>query len=676
MKPNYPNVTEYFGHEVGRDRRARRAHCGGPALPTLIRCLILLCVGSVPIYAEGIDYHAVPPTDDVRPFVVASKDESPLDEAQLTKLLQSHVKYVFVLYQENRSFDSYFGTFPGADGLFSRPSEETPGFAQEIINTDGLTGTIRPFCIGPAEFAADIDDLDHSHPLIVAKMDVQDGQARMDHFALAEEKKYSPTGHPSLQAKQFGELAMAYEDGDTVPLLWRYANRFVLFDRIFQLMTGPSTPGNLSIIGAQSGVTQWLLHPDEAYAGNGSKGKGLPMLNDAEPFWGSPLDHSTKKMPFNPRDLLKDDQYNLTFATIPLTLRGGTIEETTKSDTDPDDDLADVKDDITEISAEAKRPIAFGWYQEGYDREPTDAADPVDAEGRHASYVTHHNGPQYFGYVSNNPKMRADLHGLTDFFDAVDHHTLPESGGVFFVKGGYQNTLGLKPADPNKQVQANFKGDDDHPAYSDAQISEALVAETVNKIAASPYWANCAIIITWDDSEGLYDHVPPPIRAKGPDDSIISDGPRVPLLLISPYARVHTVCHASGDHASVVKFIDRLFGLKPLAELPDEERARKIGASRYGTENLGPADALTPDITDLVGAFDPARLSGKAAALPASYVMIPENLVQVLPQTSGYGCRELGIVPVDRALGIKNQIPPDFNPRPKTDPTPDQPGAK
>jgi phospholipase C len=56
--------------------------------------------------------------------------------------------------------------------------------------------------------------------------------------------------------------------------------------------------------------------------------------------------------------------------------------------------------------------------------------------------------------------------------------------------------------------------------------------------------------------------------------------------------------------------------------------------------------------------------------------MIPENLIQVLPQTSGYGCRELGIVPVDRALGIENKIPADFNPRPKTNPTTDLSGAK
>jgi phospholipase C len=119
-----------------------------------------------------------------------------------------------------------------------------------------------------------------------------------------------------------------------------------------------------------------------------------------------------------------------------------------------------------------------------------------------------------------------------------------------------------------------------------------------------------------------------------------------------------------------------LFGLQPLAELPDELRARKIGASRYGTENLGPADALTPDITDLVSAFDPARLNGTVAPLPVSYVMIPENLIHVLPSTSGYGCRELGIVPVDRALGIENEIPDDFNPRPKTNPTADTPGTK
>jgi phospholipase C len=240
---------------------------------------------------------------------------------------------------------------------------------------------------------------------------------------------------------------------------------------------------------------------------------------------------------------------------------------------------------------------------------------------------------------------------------------------VFYVKGGYKNTLHLLPADPDQQVQKKFLGDDDHPAYSDAQISEALVATAINKIAASPYWKQSAIIITWDDSEGDYDHVPPPIRNVGPDGSIIGDGPRVPLMLISPYARTHYVAHQQGNHASVVKFINQVFNLPSLALLPDEYRARLIGERKFGAKDLGPEDALTPGITDLLEAFSGARLQGKADSLPASYVTIPESLIRELPQKTGYGCKDLGILTTDRQQRIPNVIPRDFNPRPSTNPS-------
>ena len=55
-------------------------------------------------------------------------------------------------------------------------------------------------------------------------------------------------------------------------------------------------------------------------------------------------------------------------------------------------------------------------------------------------------------------------------------------------------------------MQALFPGSDDHPGYSDAQISEALLADEINAIANSPYWPNSAIIITYDETDGLYDH--------------------------------------------------------------------------------------------------------------------------------------------------------------------------
>lgn len=640
---------------------------------------VILASASLRIFAEGgarqdIDYHAVPPTADVLPYVLPPEKAPEPSNSRLWEMLRTRVKYVFVIYQENRSFDSYFGTFPGADGLFSRAPGQTPGFEQEFIKADGTKGSIHPFRIGPREFAADLDDADHSHVALVAKMNVGKSGPKMDQFAEFEERKHTPSGNPSLQARQFGELAMAYVDGDTVPFLWRYANRFVLYDHIFQLMVGPSTPGNLSILAAQSGATQWVLHPEQAYAAGASGLSGVPVLNDSNPFWGSPLDHFPLKMPINPRDYkgkvppAKFTERNLTFASIPLTLRRGELEETVKADSDPDDDLADVRHDMEAINNAGGRRVGFGWYQEGYDRESTDQG-PTDAAGLHASYITHHNGPQYFGYISNNSKMREDLHGLGDFFAALDHKALPQSGGVFFLKGGYQNTLGLDPADPEPAAQKAFLGDDDHPAYSDSQISEALVAEAINRIAGSPYWKECAVIVTWDDSEGQYDHVPPPNSSRGPDGTVISNGPRVPFLLISPFARVHWVCHAIGNHASVVKFIDKLFGLVPLAKLPDELHARQVGLDRYGQSDLGPADALTPGVTDLAAGFDPARLDGSAAPLPAAYAEIPETLVHKLPQRSGYGCRQLGITPVDQALGIKNEIPADFNPRPKTTPT-------
>lgn len=363
-------------------------------------------------------------------------------------------------------------------------------------------------------------------------------------------------------------------------------------------------------------------------------------MNDSDPYWGSPDDKTVdSRQPVNPKDFPGYGvQRNQTYATLPLSLAGEEAKGETATDRDAPGDLADIQDDVAFLTQNGQKAIPWGWYEEGYDKEPTDPNDgPTDANGLHASYITHHNGPQYFGYIANNPQLSENLHGLQDFFSAVDRGSLPVQGGVFFVKGGYQNIFGMKPIDPDPAVQKNFLGDDDHPAYSDAQISEALLAKVVNAIAKSKYWRQSAIIITWDDSEGGYDHVPPPIRSYGPDKSGITDGPRVPLLVISPYARVHSISHDVGDHGSVVKFVDALFGLTPLAQLPDELKGRDLGKQEFGQSEWGPNDAVTPGVSDLVSAFDPARLNGSAAPLPASYATIPDDIVSALPQASGYG---------------------------------------
>ncbi len=594
------------------------------------------------------------------------KSEPSLSEAQEIKLLRKHVKYVFVLFQENRSFDSYFGTFPGANGLYSQPAAQTPGFSQPIENTDGTMSMISPFRIGPAQDAADTDDVDHAHIIMAKKMDVVNGVAKMDKFALLEEKKYIKPGQtlPSLAAKQMGELDMAYEDCDTIPFLWNFADRFILFDNFFQHTIGPSTPNAIAMIAGETGETQWVKHPNEATGAKGLlKGQGEPLVSDNDPLWGAGGSADNSGQPENPRDYKKAPvvpALNQTYASLPLTMNGTSITTVTQADRDPSTDLADVQQDIPAIAASKALSLPWGWYEEGYDHEPSDKGTSL-----HAGYIGHHNGPQYFGYVSNNPQMTAHLHGLGDFFNDIGADKLSPSGGVYYVRGGFQNIIGMNPALSDKAVQHNFQGDDDHPGYSDSAISEALVAREVNAIAYSKYWKQAAIIITYDESEGDYDHVSPTFVEYDPQGLPLSRGPRIPLIIISPYGRAHMVSHESGDHASVIKLIDMLFNLPRLADLPDEAQARVAGLKMFQQAYLGPADDVTPGIGDLLSAFDPARLEGRAKPLPASYAMTAD--IDAMPPDNNEGCKMIGVTPTD--AGMSDHIPADFNPRPLTDPT-------
>ena len=589
--------------------------------------------------------------------------------------LQTKVKYVFVFYQENRSFDSMFGTFPGANGIYSQPAAQTPGFNQTIYNTDGSTSVLNPFRIDASPwYGADLDDGDHSHQGLLSAMDIQNGTPLMDGYALDEENKYtsggvSSTNPPSEQAKQYAELVMGHIDCDTTPLMWNYANKFTLFDNVFQTGTTPSTPGNIAIFTAQQGISQLEEHPSEAYTTNGNSGTGVPDLNDDNPFWGSAKDSTPAqyKMPYNPGDNPNSPEFNLTFASLPLTLQGKSLGSVASNDRNGAVDLADVQQDVSTISESGlAKPIDWGWWEEGFDQEPTDNGNPAS----HLSYITHHNGPQYFGYLSNNPVEQTHFHGLGDFFTAISTKALPKTGGVYWIKGGYTNLFGLKPTDPDPAVQSNFLGDDDHPAYSDSQIADAGVANAINAIAKSPYWAKSAIVITWDDSEGYYDHVPPPNRANLPGVGVVSEGPRVPLMVISPFAKTGYVSHAQGDQASVVKLVDTVFGLQSLASLPDEYAAAAAGQQAYGQSYLGPLDDFAPNVDNLLDAFDEAKIDGCSKPLPASYVSIPDKYLTQLPAQTGLSCATLGIVPTDVAMGIGLQPPSDFNPRPGTDPPP------
>ncbi|HTU83680.1 MAG TPA: alkaline phosphatase family protein [Candidatus Acidoferrales bacterium] len=522
--------------------------------------------------------------------------------------VRARIKHVFVIYQENHSFDNYFGTYPGADNLAS-PEAQSHGFRQ--YDPIGKTW-IEPFRM------TDPDVESPSQARLVTYKKIDGGA--MDAFVSVQETvAFKKFGNDDA-ARIAGMQTMGYYDCDTLPFLWKYAGTFVLFDHVFSAIVGPSTPNNVAVIAAQAGQTQWARDPQSAVAAT-DKGLGVPLVNDTDPAYG----------PYTELDRAK--QIPQEYATLMLSLAGSDDARVTQ-------DTQGVAADLGATVASGRAPIPWGWYQEGY-VSPTVALP---------GYETHHNAPQYFGYMRNNDVMWRNVHEVKLLLSQLRDGTLP-AGGVFYVKGASQNSFGWKPANPDPYVQSHYRGDDDHPGPgdSDHQVGEAFVATFVNAIARSRYWNDSAIVIAWDDPGGFYDHVPPPKFENCPDGKPCGDGQRLPFLVISPYARSGAVVHDLGDTASIVKFAETVLGLPALASLPDEKP--------YMPE--GPRDA-NPAITNLLGAFDPARLDGSEPPIPAAAAEIPDAVVGTFPPPMN--CKSLGIQPVPLP-NAPSSPPPGFMPR-------------
>jgi phospholipase C len=695
---------------------------------------------------------------DIQPYLTDPNNEPNLSPAALEQLLRKKIKYVFVIFNENHSFDNEYGTFPGVNGLYSdgqapRDAAHTPGFYQTYTTVDAtpVQVTVHPFLMGPDQNSSVVDSVDHSHTGLATKIDVDasTGVAAMDKFAYDEYHKYAPnssaTAANKAKGEQFANVVMSHIDCDTIPFMWDWANHFTIFDNIFATEDTPSTPNAVAMIAGQSGETQWVKHGSSgqtattsgsflqnsggsAGANNGgglslanensgacpkgscppntlnpatSTTQGPPLVNDPQPWYGSPFDSTSTldsngivsgdRQPYGPYEGYSPSNVasNLTFASVPLTMMGNTIEATLAQNTayllGSDFDVADIQQDIPYIQKLNSNPVDWRWYQEGYGFEDSDKAAGQTA-ATHWSYVSHHQGPQYFGYLANTPSQAEKLKGETDFFTDIANHDLP-NGGVFYIRGGYYNQMGLSPAitKPNTSADEvtainNAKsGDDDHPSYTDRQISEAMGARVINAVAGDPdLWSKSAIIITYDESDGFYDHVPPRILTYGPDGLPQARGVRIPMILISPYARTHAVSHAEGDHNSVIETINAIFDLPPLASLPDEAQAledgntldfNKFGPPGFQQKYLGPRDINSPITDSLLSGFDPKRLMGSAPPLPASFAMVSNSVVKSLPHYGGQGCSTIGMTPVTPVGEATDYAPPaGFNNLPSTYP--------
>ncbi len=176
----------------------------------------------------------------------------------------------------------------------------------------------------------------------------------------------------------------------------------------------------------------------------------------------------------------------------------------------------------TIIDRLAEGGISWRWYQEGF---PNDKKE----------YILHHNPLEYIPRIKNDPKLWSNVRDFPAFKDDVAKGTLPS---VSWIRGGVTH--------------------DEHPGYSNVTAGVLWVTDIVNTVMRSQYWKESAIVISYDESGGFYDHVPPPMIDE------YGYGPRVPALIISPYAKEGYISHEQRDHTSTLKFIEWNWNLKPL----------------------------------------------------------------------------------------------------------------
>jgi phospholipase C len=470
------------------------------------------------------------------------------------------IKHVVVIFDENISFDHYFGTYPNAAN--NNPSEPAFHSAPKTPSVNGFTPQLlhkNPNSHNPIRLTraqAVTCDQDHGY---ADEQRAFDG-GRMDKFV-----EFTGASKPSCDVMGYGkDVVMGYYDGNTVTALWNYAQAYALSDNFFGTTFGPSTPGAINLI---SGNTSGASITKGWASGNVTGGA---MIADPDP------DPS-----------LDDCSSGLLRAHLKMTGRNA-------------GDLLNA------------RNLTWGWFQGGF--RPSSVANGtaacakahnnISGASAGADYVPHHEPFMYYAQTANphhappastttigHSDQARHQYDLTDFFTALAAGNMPD---VSYLKAAaYQ---------------------DGHAGYSDPQDEQTFLVCTINKVVKSPFWSSTAIIVAYDDSDGWYDHVMGPIVSESaqPEDQLNGSGrcgtgakathpgrcgygPRLPLLVISPYARANYVDHAVTDQASILRFIEDNWSLGRIGGSSADAIAGPInGMFDFNRRGSNPALILDP----------------------------------------------------------------------------------
>jgi len=251
-----------------------------------------------------------------------------------------------------------------------------------------------------------------------------------------------------------------------------------------------------------------------------------------------PITDYLASLPYHPNPNCEAKHFYMINNDSPGFLPDGTVDTKgiAKGGSVPPTNIRTIGDALNE------KNISWAYYGGAYNaavnlqHNPT-STDPAVLIG--AAYCNICNFESYATSIMGDTAQRtAHIKDATDFFNAIDNETLPS---VSFVK-------------PDGLL-------DGHPASSKLDLLEGMIKKTVDHLTARPdLFASTALIITFDEGGGYYDsgYIQPL--------DFFGDGPRIPLLIISPFTKGGHVNHTYLDHVSILKFIERNWGLKPLTQ--------------------------------------------------------------------------------------------------------------
>ena len=448
------------------------------------------------------------------------------------------IKHVVVIFQENESFDHYFGTYPHA----ANPANETPFHARPDTPTvNGLTHglladnpnapTAKPFRLDPSQNYT----CDQTHYYTPEQQAFDAGL--MDKFPQFTGVACSATTYPSLASYGPG-VVMGYYDGNTVTALWNYAQYFSMSDNFHGSTFGPSAVGAINLASGMTGNVE--NSKDDSYGDLAYDVVNNTVIGDPDPWY---------------EDCVGYDQVSLSGQNI--------------------GDLLNAKN------------ISWGWFQGGF----TASAPYVPATGGGAATPAQCN-TQTLRLDGTPETAYAGYHNPFQFYATTNnmHHIPPVSVQEVGHNGPANHIYDLSyfwaAASSGNLPAVTFlkaaRAQDGHPGNSSPLDEQAWLADTINKLQSMPEWRETAVFIAWDDSDGWYDHVIGPIMnqsATGSDaltgtgacgsganslagiQGRCGYGPRLPLVVVSQYAKENSVDSAVLDQSSITRFIEDNWGL-------------------------------------------------------------------------------------------------------------------